>query len=129
MSTAVEVIDLADDTETEEETDNGSDLEGFVIPDDDVEEMVNTTPEEDETCILEQYDKVKDMGTQFVGGCRRSTRVRKATERYRDPDFEKVMFSSGDELSDVSDVGDEDSGVEYCVDDDYTDGDYTDDDA
>ena len=129
MSTAVEVIDLVDDTETEEVTDNGSDLEGFVIADDDVEEMVNTTPEEDETSILEQYDKVKGMGTQIVEGCRLSTRVRKDTERYRDPDFEKVMFSSGDELSDFSDVGDEDSGVEYCVDDDYTDNDYTDNDA
>ena len=95
MSTAAEAIDLVDATETEEETDNGSDLEGFVIPDDDVEEMVNTTPEEDETSILEQYDKVKDMGTQIVEGRRRSTRARKATEHYRDPDFEKVMFSSG----------------------------------
>ncbi len=123
MSVSTEVIDLVFDTETEEETDNGSDLEGFVIPDSDAVEMVNTTPEDDEKSIVEQYDKVKDMGFQVVEGRRRSTRARKATVHYRDPDYEKVMFSSGDDLSDIEEMGDEDSGVEYCADEDYTDDD------
>lgn len=121
MSTSSTAIDLFVDTDTEEETDTGSDLEGFVIPDADVEEMVNTTPEEDEKAIVEQYEKVKDMGFHVVEGRRRSTRTRKATEYYRDPDFEKVMFSSGDEMSDMEDGEDPESGVEYCVDDYETD--------
>ena len=33
------------------------------------------------------------------------------------------MFSSGDDLSDIEEMGDEDSGVEYCADEDYTDDD------
>ena len=117
MSTSSTAIDLFVDTDTEEETDTGSDLEGFVIPDADVEEMVNTTPEEDEKAIVEQYDNVKNMGFQVVEGRRRSTRARKATEYYRDPDFEKVMFSSSDDLSDLEVEEDQESGVEYCVDD------------
>ena len=121
MSTSSAAIDLFLDTETEEDTDTGSDLEGFVIPDADVEEMVNTTPEEDEKAIVEQYDNVKNMGFQVVEGRRRSTRARKATEYYRDPDFEKVMFSSSDDLSDLEVEEDQESGVEYCVDDYETD--------
>lgn len=121
MSTSSTAIDLFVDTDTEEETDTGSDLEGFVIPDADVEEMVNTTPEEDEKAIVEQYDNVKNMGFQVVEGRRRSTRARKATEYYRDPDFEKVMFSSSDDLSDLEVEEDQESGVEYCVDDYETD--------
>ena len=121
MSTSSTAIDLFVDTDTEEETDTGSDLEGFVIPDADVEEMVNTTPEEDEKASVEQYDTVKNMGFQVVEGRRRSTRARKATEYYRDPDFEKVMFSSSDDLSDLEVEEDQESGVEYCVDDYETD--------
>ena len=121
MSTSSTAIDLFVDTDTEEETDTGSDLEGFVIPDADVEEMVNTTPEEDEKASVEQYDNVKNMGFQEVEGRRRSTRARKATEYYRDPDFEKVMFSSSDDLSDLEVEEDQESGVEYCVDDYETD--------
>ena len=117
MSVSTADIILLDCSDSEEEPDSGSDLVGFVIPDEDVEECVDLNPEEDEKSIVEQYEKVKDMGTQVIEGRRRSTRVRKATEYYRDPDYENVMFSSGDELSDMDDAGDEDSGVEFCVDD------------
>ena len=63
---------------------------------------------------MQQYDK-EEMARKSDGR-ERSTRVRRH-KYYRDPDFEKVMYSSGDELSDMDDACEEDSGEEYCVDD------------
>ena len=117
MSVSTADIILLDCTDSEEEADSGSDLVGFVIPDEDVVECVDLNPEEDEKSIVDQYETVKDLGTQVVEGRRRSTRVRKATEYYRDPDYENVMFSSGDELTDMDDACDEDSGIEFCAED------------
>lgn len=116
MMSTTEII-LEDCSDTEEEPDSGSDLIGFIIPDENVEECVDTNPEEDEKAIVDQYEDVKDLGTHVVDGCRRSTRTRKPTQYYRDPDFDNIMFSSGDELSDTEDACDDSSGSEFCAQD------------
>tara|TARA_B100001250_G_scaffold411198_1_gene439323 strand:+ start:2462 stop:2830 length:369 start_codon:yes stop_codon:yes gene_type:complete len=108
------VIDLLSDTDdADEETDDGADLVGFVIPDTEEIHVDDTTPEQDEEGIVAQFDKVKDMGTCVVEGRRRSTRNRTKTVYYQDSDFEDLMYGSADECSEVECSGDACSEAEY----------------
>ena len=108
-------IDLTMSSDTDpDEVD--TDLEGFVVYGDEVE-TVQTTEDQDENEILQQYDQVNDLGTQVRGGLRRSTRVSKPTDRYRDPEFDKIYFTSGDEADWESEEEEDEEDDEWVPDD------------
>ena len=107
-------------------SDNGSDLEDFLVKsDDEVDDVHALSEEEDETAeaatLLQEfpYDKSLLEEDDTVGP-RRSKRARRSVTRYQDDDYLKLMLDDVDaaDLKDDDDAkveADEDSDVEYEV--------------
>ena len=106
-------------------SDNGSDLEDFLVGSED-EEMLKSDvdSEQDETAeattLLDEfpYDKSLLQEDDTVGP-RRSKRARRSVARYQDPDYLKLMLDDVDE-SDLKDddnevAENEDSDGEYAL--------------
>ena len=116
-------------TSSEEEEEEGARLEGFVVSDSEVEYLSDSG--DDDEIIAKQIHTVANMGTSFVAGQRRSTRVSKPPDRFVHPDEKEVhkefigqvlTTDSEEELSAGSDweAGDE-MGHESASDDETDD--------
>lgn len=125
--------------ESGDEEDNGSDLEDFIVPDDDsvVAAPVQLSDEADEEEIVKQLPAVASLGTTFEGGVRRSTRANKGKPPvvYVDEDYAKLMLEGEDpeevfndedeEEEDDDDEDDENCNADGGPDAEATDEDYT----
>ena len=114
-----------EDVRSTDGSDNGSDLEDFLVGSDD-EEMLKSDvdSEQDETAeattLLDEfpYDKSLLQEDDTVGP-RRSKRARRSVARYQDPDYLKLMLDDVDE----SDLKDDDDDKEVAENED-SDGEY-----
>ena len=125
-----------DDQRSTDGSDNGSDLEDFLVKSEDEEDDVQMESEDETTeaqTLLDEFPYDRSLLQESSSsGVRRSRRTRKSVQRYQDPDYMKLMMDDVDP-NDVADVsgnenGDESDG-EYCAevesesDDDVSDAD------
>lgn len=97
----------SEDERSTDGSDNGSDLEDFLVDDSEEEEMLSTDDEESEAAtLLKEFPYEKSLLEDGRhSGPRRSRRTRVAVQRYQDPDFLKMMLDDAD----PDDVLDDDS--------------------
>ena len=112
--------------ESDDDDDTGSDLQDFIVPDDDSlvadAPAVQHSDEADEAEIIKQLPAVASLGTTYEGGVRRSTRANKGKPPvvYVDEDYAKLMLE-GEDPEEVFDDDDEEEEEEEACDDEDED--------
>ena len=117
-------------------SDNGSDLEDFLVNSEDDDDVYMESDEDEATAakkLLDEFPYDKSLLTQESStGPRRSRRTRNSVQRYQDPDYMKLMMDDADPkdvFEDSDDGGGEESDGEYAVaaaDDESDESDYDD---